>query len=228
MMQPAHFESRLQLNRIAFDTVRRIAAVGVTEETIWREIERAWRAAEPRRFAFSGDIVSGERSGAIEGAATSRALRRGDTLIVDLQPGFDDCYADTARTFFIGRPAEEMRRAYAAVTDALEQMRRMLRPGVPACAVYRRMQRVLASYGLTCPHHAGHAVGEDKILEPRLVAACSTPLREGMRIALEPGVYLPGRFGIRVENNYLITGTGCEELFRYPLEIEHFILGECV
>lgn len=220
------FRQRLRLNCIAFDTVRRTAAPGVTEEEIQREIEAAWRNAEPQKFPLSGDIVGGERSGAIEGAATGRTLRAGDTLIVDLQPGFDRCYADTTRTFFIGKPTDEMRTAYAAVLDALEQMRRLLRPGIPACMLYDRMQSVLAAYGEFCPHHAGHAVGEEKLLAPRLVAQCTTPLQEGMLIALEPGIYREGRFGIRVENNYRITKDGSEELFRYPLNIEHFTLGD--
>ena len=220
------FRRRLRLNRIAFDAVRSAAAPGVTEIEIRQGIEAAWRTAEPHDFEFSGDIVSGERSGAIEGAATGRALRSGDTLIVDLQPGFDHCYADTTRTFFIGEPTDEVRTAYAAVLDALEQMHQLLRPGIPACMLYARMQSVLAAYGDSCPHHAGHVVGEEKLLAPRLIAQCVTPLQEGMLIALEPGIYREGRFGIRVENNYRITRDGSEELFRYPLNIEHFTLGD--
>ena len=104
----------------------------------------------------------------------------------------------------------------------------LLRPGVPACKIYEKMQGVLAKYGYSCPHHAGHAVGPEKLLEPRLIPQCDTQLEKDMLIALEPGVYVPGCFGIRIENNYRITQTGCEELFQYPLDIEYFILRDGV
>lgn len=222
------FQERVALNRAAFDSVRQNIKIGMTELEILSIIQDAWFQASCVAFPFSGDIVSGERSADVEGEPTERKLQQGETLILDLQPGFDHCYADTTRTFFVGEPSEEIRQAYSAVVDALKQMEKLLRPGVPACKIYEKMQEVLAQYGFSCPHHAGHAVGYEKMLEPRLVPQCNTKLEEDMLVALEPGVYIPGRFGIRIENNYCITQTGCDEQFRYPLDIEYFILRDGV
>ena len=218
------FQERLSLNCIAFEAVRRNAVWGITEIQVQKIIQDAWFQASCVEFPFSGDVVSGERSGDIDGAATERKLQRGDVLILDLQPGYDDCYADTTRTFFVGEPSAEVRQAYTAVLDALRQMEMLLRPGVPACKIHEKMQEVLAKHGYSCPHHAGHAVGREKLLEPRLIPQRDTQLEEGMLIALEPGVYVPGCFGIRIENNYRITQTGYDALFQYPLDIEYFIL----
>ena len=218
------FQERVALNRVAFDSVRQNTKIGTTELEMLSIIQDAWLRASCVEFPFSGDIVSGERSANIEGEPTERKLKQGDVFILDLQPGFDHCYADTTRTFFVGEPTEEIRQAYSAVVDALKQMEKLLRPGVPACKLYEKMQEVLAQYGFLCPHHAGHAVGYEKLLEPRLIPDCDIKLEEDMLIALEPGVYIPGYFGIRIENNYRITQTECEEQFQYPLDIECFIL----
>lgn len=224
MVTQKAFREKLELNRIAFEAIRDNARCEMTEEQVQKTIRDAWFQASRTEFPFSGDIVSGVRSADIEGPATDKPLQSGDALIVDLQPGFDGCYADTTRTFFFGEPTEEMKKAYAAALDALEQMQSVLRPGVSANRIYDVMQKTLAQYGYHCPHHAGHAVGEEKFLQPQLVEQCDAKLKKGMLIALEPGVYVPGCFGIRIENNYRITEDGCEELFRYPLDMDYFII----
>ena len=141
------FQERVALNRVAFDSVRQNTKIGTTELEMLSIIQDAWLRASCVKFPFSGDIVSGERSANIEGEPTERKLKQGDVFILDLQPGFDHCYADTTRTFFVGEPTEEIRQAYSAVVDALKQMEKLLRPGVPACKLYEKMQEVLASKG---------------------------------------------------------------------------------
>ena len=220
------FEQRLEMNRKAFDRIRQVIGIGSTERDVLREIRAVWDQAAGRPVPFSGDIVSGERSGAIEGEAGDRILRRGDVMIVDTQPGYDGCYADTTRTFFVGEITPEAHRAYSAVRDAMAQMEKVLRPGTPACRIHAVMQETLGRYGYACPHHAGHAVGAEKLLEPRFVPECDDTLTEGMLVTLEPGIYAEGLFGVRIENNYRITKDGCEELFRYPLDEELFVIGD--
>ena len=218
------FEKRLNLNRLAFDDVIKKYKAGMSEADIKKIIIDAFNENEKTPFEFSGDIVAGLRSSEIEGDATDYVLKKGDTLILDLQPGFDNCYADTTRTFFVGEISDKQRKAYEAVLSALSAMEKVLLTKPRACDVYRAMQQELSKFNLSCPHHAGHAVGKEKLLEPRLIEECTEPIVEGMIIALEPGVYFENEFGIRVENNYLITKDGIKELFNYPLEIEKFII----
>lgn len=211
------FEQRLMLNRRAFDTVKRNFILGMSERDIKNQILAAWSKPE---MPFSGDIAA---DGRIEGDATDYVLKRGDTLILDLQPGYGGCFADTTRTFFVGEPTTDQRDAYAAVRFALNSMEKMLSSRPKASEVYFAMQDALGKFGFSCPHHAGHALGTEKLLEPRLIPECDTPLENGMIIALEPGVYL-GDWGIRLENNYLIEGNGVRELFGYSLDIQDFII----
>ncbi len=219
------FREKLALNSAAFDAVRENVREGWTENEVKALIRKVWDEKAGRCVPWSGDIVSGERSGTIDGDATDRVLRRGDALILDLQPGFDSCFADTTRTFFIGEVSEEAKIAYDAVIYALRETEKTVRTGISACEIYERMQYLLRSRGYTCPHHAGHAVGEKKLMEPEFLPDRKETLEAGMTVALEPGIYT-AEFGIRVENNYLVTGDGAENLFRYPTDIEKFILGD--
>lgn len=218
------FDKRLNLNRLAFDTVIKEYRSGMSEADIKDIIIKAFHKNEKTPFEFSGDVVSGKRSSEIEGEATEYILKEGDSLILDIQPGFNGCYADTTRTFFVGKISDKQRKAYEAVLSALGAMEKALSQKKRACDVYRAMQEELSKFNLSCPHHAGHTVGKEKLLEPRLIEDCKEPIVEGMIIALEPGVYFENEFGIRIENNYLITKDGIKELFNYPLEIEKFII----
>ncbi len=212
------FETRLAMNRAAFDAVRAGYAPGMSEQAIKGLILAAWAKPE---MEFSGDVCA---DGRIEGDATGYIPKEGDCLILDLQPGWEGCWCDTTRAFFIGPPDEKRQKAYAAILDALKAMEACLATHPKACDLYFAMQTALEKYGLSCPHHAGHAVGTEKFLQPQLIAENTARLTPGMIIALEPGVYFEGEFGIRVENNYLLTEDGIQELFNYPLDIESFII----
>lgn len=212
------FELRLAMNRAAFDATKSHYLQGMSEQQIKEIILNAWQKPD---MEFSGDVCADSR---IDGDASAYVPKAGDALILDLQPGWDHCYADTTRTFFIGAPSERQRKAYGAVLNALQEMEQVLATHPRACDVYFAMQKALEKEGLCCPHHAGHAVGREKFLQPQLIAENTARLTPGMIIALEPGVYFEGAFGIRVENNYLLTEEGIEELFHYPLEIEKFII----
>ncbi len=216
-------EDRLVLNRLAFDAVRKDYRRHMSEAEIKKIITDSW-AKSGRDIEFSGDVVAGARSGDIEGDATDYIPQEGDALILDLQPGWDGFWCDTTRTFFVGAPSEKQRFAFDAVSKTLSRLGGMLRPGVRACDIHAAMQDSFAEFGLSCPHHAGHATGTEKVKHPCFVAECTDCLEEGMYVALEPGVYFEGEFGIRLENNYLITKDGSRELFGYTLDINNFII----
>ncbi|MBQ3099591.1 MAG: aminopeptidase P family protein [Clostridia bacterium] len=216
-------EDRLVLNRSAFDAVRKDYRRAMSEVDIKKIITDCW-ATSGRDIEFSGDVVSGARSGSIEGDATDYIPKDGDALILDLQPGWDHFWCDTTRTFFIGEPSEKQRFAFDAVSKTLSRLQKLLKPGKRACDIYAAMQDSFAEFGLSCPHHAGHATGSEKVKHPCFVEECTDCLEEGMYVALEPGVYFEGEFGIRLENNYLITENGSKELFGYTLDINNFII----
>ena len=135
------------LNEAAFEAIKAQCHAGTTEVQVQNVIQTAWKQKAVCDASFSGDIVGGIRSSAIEGEATDYVLQSGDALIVDIQPGVGGHFADTTRTFFVGQPTDKQRHAYAAVQKTLERLAAMLKPGVRACDIHAAMQQSLASLG---------------------------------------------------------------------------------
>ncbi len=211
------FMKCIEKNRVAFDTVRACFERGMSEKDIKARITSAWGVPADRQI---GDIAA---DGRIDGEATDYVLQDGDCLIVDLQPDETGCFCDTTRTFFVGEPTDKQKHAYEAVLFALSEMEKCLATHPKACEVHAAMQTALAKYGYACPHHAGHRVGAEKMMQPQLLPEKDTFLTVGDIVALEPGVYADG-VAIRVENNYILTEDGIENLFIYPTEIKKFTI----
>lgn len=219
-----HIEQALACNRAAYDAIRARLRPGVTELELLAAVEDAFARQAGQPLPYRYDLLSGRRAAAISGPATEKAVEAGECLIADLLPQYQGTWCDTTRTFFVGEPGQELRRAYAAVLQALRRGEACLRPGVTGEEVYREVDQCLRDLGYPgLVHHAGHAVGPAPLVQPDFVAGCQIPLEEGMVVTLEPGVYLEGN-GIRVENNYLVTAQGARELLHYPEEIEHFVV----
>lgn len=217
----------LKLNQRAYDRIRSIGCMGRTEQELLSEVKAVYGEENGEPLPCLYDLLSGERGGAISGEATDRRVRRGDTVIFDLLPCVEGNWCDTTRTFFMGEPAEHLKAAYEAVLAAIRAGEAVLKPGMSGDGIFRAVSGALVQNGCApLPHHAGHAVGGDNMEEPDFVRGCEGTLKEGMVVTLEPGVYFPGENGIRVENNYLITESGCELLFEYPTDLTFFILEE--
>jgi Xaa-Pro aminopeptidase len=150
-------------------------------------------------------------------------LAEGDLYILDLFPEPALYFGDTCRTFAVGEPREEQRRAYELVRQALSFAESAVRPGGRARDTYRVVKEFLdgaeisrRSFG----HHLGHGIGHHGHEAPRIIPGSEDVFEEGDVIALEPGVYgahLGG--GVRLENNYLVTAHGLVNLFEYPLDL---------
>ncbi|MGQ9682975.1 MAG: M24 family metallopeptidase [Anaerolineae bacterium] len=167
---------------------------------------------------LEGDFVSGERTEEIGGPPTTRVLRSGELLIVDVLPRLGMYWGDCTRTFVVGQATEAMLQRHALLEAAMAAGERAIRPGRRASEVYQAVRAVLAGAGLgDCfPHHAGHAIGLAGAEDPRLVPEDDTLLQEGMVLTLEPGVYVPGEGGMRLEDNLVVTADGCRSLNSYP------------
>jgi Xaa-Pro aminopeptidase len=216
----------LTLNRLAYDTVRDTAKCGMTEMELYKKISGAFNYGAETPIDFIADLVSGSRTADVGGLPTMRELQSQDIIIADLLPCWEGYYSDTTRTFFVGPPSAEQRRVYATLLEALQKGADILRPKITAEEVYAQVAGVIEEkgYGKYFPHHAGHGIGTGFFEAPYFIKNCPTTLQVGMVVTIEPGIYLPGRFGIRIENNYLITNSGCENLFKYPLDLDVFVV----
>ena len=198
------------------DCLRERLYIGITE----RQIEEIIASFG---IKWQGDIVSGERSAAIEGAATERRTEKGDTLIIDIQFFDGEMWSDITRTYFFGKPQKMAEELYNKTKKALGKAENMLKDGTKCSDIYDFLQREIASeYAFT--HHAGHLIGDEPLIKPQFLPDSAGCLKSGMMVTLEPGIYVPDKFGIRIENNYLITDNGFERLFDYTQDINDFII----
>jgi Xaa-Pro aminopeptidase len=122
--------------------------------------------------------------------------------------------SDMTRTVHVGRAQGEATRVYEAVREAQEAALERVKPGVAVGEVDRAARKLLqnSNLGKFFTHSTGHGLGLEIHEAPRVAAGQDEPLRPGMVITIEPGVYLPGRYGVRIEDTVVVTETGCEVL----------------
>lgn len=198
------------------DTLRAELHIGMTEKEI-AGIIASFGAV------WQGDIVSGERSADIEGESTDRIVKDGDTLIIDIQFFDGEMWSDITRTYLFGKPQDLAVKLYQKTEKALKNAEKLLKNGTKCADLYDFLQKEINS-PYSFKHHAGHLIGDKPLIKPQFLPDCDERLKTGMAVTLEPGIYLPEEFGIRIENNYLITENGYETLFDYTESIENFII----
>lgn len=206
----------------AYSVAESVAVPGMSEVELYAAVHQKVVEKAGGFQYFSGDFTTGRRSidPGRSGAPTSLELQKGDTLILDLWTMTSGYWADTCRTFMIGAPpTREQLHVYRVVEKAMKAGEAKLKPGSSGGDVYRAVKSVMvdAGYGKLFPHHAGHALGLEPWERPYLIPASKDVIEEGMVMALEPGVYLKGVAGVRLENNYLVEKDGAVSLSKYPI-----------
>lgn len=207
-----------ELATVGHAALREALAAGVTELELMRAAEEAMSAMHGGPAEANVDLLSGERTELVDGPPAERELRDGDPVIFDLAPHRDGAWADSCATLCCGAPSGALRRRHDAVRRALEAGISSARPGVPTGAVDRVIRESLASAGLRCPHHTGHAVGAAPQQPPFLLPREDALLDEGMAIAIEPGAYGDG-LGVRLEHLVLIEADGARPLTNHSLSL---------
>ena len=206
-----------ELQNKIHDAVKENLHIGMTEN----ELADLISAVAPQ---WQGDLISGKRSAEIEGGPTDRRIEYGDVVLLDLQVCANGQWSDLTRVYFMGEATEKHRMAYEQVVRALAAGEAMLHPGSKARDIWNTTHNA-AGTEFAFTHHAGHRIGtEEIVIEPRFVPESEDILKEGMIVTLEPAVYLPNEFGIRLENNYLITESGFKRLCSLPLSITEYIV----
>jgi len=204
-----------------FETTR----AGASERAVAAVIESAIRHAGYERLAFETIVASGPHGALPHHLAGDRILAEGDLVVLDFGGVLDGYCCDLTRTVSIGPPSSEARRLYTAVYDAQQAAIAAIRPGVESTAVDAAARGALEARGLGAAfgHGTGHGLGLDIHEEPRITRprpdVPSVPLLPGMVFTIEPGAYVPGFGGVRIEDDVLVTETGCEVLTGVPREL---------
>lgn len=178
--------------------------------------QSAAQIAHGEPIEFLADVLSGPETSDVccpVRIASPRRVETGDPLIADVVVRADGYWGDTAETYVAGSNPE-VEDARAQLLEILESARSELVPGNTGAAIFSAMDaRVKAAFSDgELPHHGGHALGLTSFEDPHLIPSDETPLESWMVIAVEPGVYVPGRFGARVENVFVVTPDGGVEL----------------
>jgi len=204
-----------------------LAAVrpGVSERSVAAVIESSMRDAGYERIAFDTIVASGPHSAMPHYRAGTRTLAAGDLVVLDFGGVLDGYCCDLTRTVSIGPPSREARRVYDAVRDAHAAAVAAVRPGIDASAVDAAARDLLRDRGLgeAFGHGTGHGLGLDVHEEPRIGKPRAdlppVTLAPGMVFTIEPGAYLPGFGGVRIEDDVLVTASGGELLTSLPREL---------
>lgn len=186
----------------------------VRECQIAGELEFAARQAGAEQMAFPTIVAGGARSALPHGRASDAQIPPSGFVVCDFGVILAGYCSDMTRTVYIGRPGEQQRRVYEAVQEAQQAAIDRVKPGVALGEVDGAARKLLKARRLDrfFSHSTGHGLGLEVHEAPRVAAGQKDPLKPGMVITIEPGVYLPGEFGVRIEDTVVVTEAGCEIL----------------
>lgn len=194
---------------------------GVTEMEIVAELEFQMKRLGAEGPSFSTMVLAGEKSALPHGNPGSRQVQEGELLLFDIGVEADGYVSDITRTFAVGEINEQLREIYETVLAANEAAIAEIRPGVTFAHLDQTARDVIAAkgYGEYFMHRLGHGLGMDVHEYPSVHGQNQEVLRAGMVFTIEPGIYLPGVGGVRIEDDVLVTETGVEVLTQYPKQL---------
>jgi Xaa-Pro aminopeptidase len=203
--------------RIAGDSlaaIREMIRPGVREKEIAFELEYRMRRCGAEQVAFETIVATGASAALPHARPGCRAIAAGDCVIIDYGAVSGGYHSDETCTYIVGPVSERQREVYRLVKEAHDQAIRAIRAGVTCGAIDRIVRERFEEAGLGAyfSHGTGHGVGLDVHEAPRLAAGIEEILRAGMVVTVEPGIYLPGDWGIRIEDTVLVKEESCEIL----------------
>ena len=203
-----------EIGDVAFSHILGLLKPGVSEMDIALELEFFMKRQGATKLSFDTIVASGPNSSMPHAKVTNRRIEKGDFVTMDFGCVYQGYCSDMTRTVAIGEPTEEMRKVYQIVMDANLRAMEGIRAGV-ACNEIDALARDYIKeegYGAYFGHGLGHGVGLEIHEEPRFSTKCKVITKENMVLTDEPGIYLPGRFGVRIEDLVVVKKDGCEKL----------------
>lgn len=218
----ASITTAAQIVSEAYEQMLGMVKPGMTEHEVATFLASKTRELGSERDAFDIIVVAGKRSAMPHGRATKTAIKKGDVVTVDFGACVDGLYSDMTRTFCVGTPTKKIVDVFAVLYDAHLSALDAAKAGISAADLDRAARGVieLAGYGEYFRHSLGHGLGYEVHEHPRVSYANKNGvIKEGTVITIEPGIYLPNAFGMRIEDDVVIRKNGCDILTTAPREL---------
>lgn len=205
----------------AFEHICKFIKVGQTELEISNELEFFMRKQGATSSSFDTIVASGLRSALPHGVATEKKVESGDFITLDYGALYNGYISDITRTVAVGEPSGKLKEIYQVVLDAQVQAVEKIGPGMTGIEADAIARDYIKSkgYGEAFGHSTGHGIGLEVHEAPGLSFKSQTVLEPGMAVTVEPGIYLPGIGGVRIEDDILITESGNERLTHSTKEL---------
>lgn len=209
-----------------FEVIRSAITLDQSEKQIAADLESQLRRFGAEGFSFTPIVGVGPRSALPHGRPSTRRIGESDFTLIDWGAREGLYVSDLTRMVVTGKISPKLRKVYGVVLKAHQAGIRAIRPGVACEEVDEAARKVIAQagYGSRFGHSLGHGIGLEVHEAPRLAGGSKTTLRPGMVVTVEPGVYLPGWGGIRIEDDVLVIRDGHEVLSTLPHELEHYVV----
>jgi Xaa-Pro dipeptidase len=237
IVQAGHALAHLRLRKDEGDLAQLREAIAISEAALSATIEQVRPDMTEREIAgllvveqlkrgggkhpFEPVVLSGPKAALPHGEPDDRRVAEGECLLFDFGTTVQGYASDITRTFSVGDPSPRLAEIYEVVRAANEAGRMAAGPGVPAQDVDRATRKVVedAGFGAYFTHRTGHGLGLEAHENPNIVEGNLQRLEPGMVFTIEPGIYLPGEVGVRIEDNVVITPDGAQSLTIFPREL---------
>lgn len=212
----------IDISSNAFSQATVMLREGVVEREVALEMEFLMKRGGADAIGFDIIIASGKRSALPHGKASGKRIEKGDLILIDFGSGFQGYHSDQTRTVVCRPPSREQKKIYQIVQEAHDRAIEKVRPGIPIAEVDGAARNHIQNqgYGEYFGHGTGHGIGLAVHEDPAVNTESKGLLQEGMVFTVEPGIYLPDRGGVRIEDMVLVTAHGAEALTYLPRELK--------
>lgn len=213
----------VRIQEAALEAVRKWIKPGVTERELAGRLEAEMKSLGSREPGFQTIVAAGAAGSLPHYRPEGRKLEKGKPVLIDWGAVYEGYHSDMTRVFSLGKWAPKIEEIYRIVLEAHEAAAAALAPGKTTTEIDAVARKVIhdAGYGLQFGHGLGHGIGHDGHEDPRLSHMLPpAPLEAGNVVTIEPGIYLPGIGGVRIEDDYLVTPTGAKNLCKLPKDLK--------
>ena len=214
----ASIKKAVSISDLAFERVLNLVAPGIRERELAAELEYQMMMLGAEKPAFETIVASGYRSALPHGAASAKKVKKGEFITFDFGATVDGYVSDMTRTIVVGNPTSKQKKIYQIVLRAQKAAIRKVKAGVSGKAVDAAARSIIerAGYGKNFGHGTGHGIGFFVHVGPRLSTASEDKLKINNVITIEPGIYLSGWGGVRIEDDVVVTRNSGKVLNRAP------------